>query len=411
MESSHRHHCTMMESKLSAVDDFLDDLRNAREEGTEPDERSPEERQGQRSAERRVATESTPTSTSVLAPHRAAVVPHYEEKLAVLQATSRCRFLVVVAPCFGRSRWFFSFFVAPTRDGQVDAWSNEMRPYGLFCPRGGVTTTLWPCYRPNESKKKTRRSDRVLATEIDAIVHNGADVNLVKPYAVLKSVNVLGTQKVLRLAVTNGLAKTRVKPVHYISTGAILPSTYSAPKFLEVADLSNVYDQLDSWYAQSKWVSEQMCHEAAQRGLPGCVNLGSVPDRSDWFFDMTPVDYASRAIVHFAASRPVEALGQTLLIQKTSLPVKRRLLRVLYCCNSQQEVGNDGFYGMEAQSAPRCHHRDCSIGSDKVFDSTISSEQLQTAGISCPSVNRAIGNVHCAVVNALSTRYECFGDS
>ncbi|KAI9914699.1 hypothetical protein PsorP6_007084 [Peronosclerospora sorghi] len=49
MESSHRHHCTMsrvMESKLSAVDDFLDDLRNARGEDTEPDERSPEERQG-----------------------------------------------------------------------------------------------------------------------------------------------------------------------------------------------------------------------------------------------------------------------------------------------------------------------------------------------------------------------------
>ncbi|KAI9915554.1 hypothetical protein PsorP6_007619 [Peronosclerospora sorghi] len=59
---------------------------------------------------------------------------------------------------------------------------------------------------------------KVLATEIEAIVHNGADVNLVKPYAALKSVNVLGTQKVLRLAVTNVLAKTRVNPVHYIST-------------------------------------------------------------------------------------------------------------------------------------------------------------------------------------------------
>ncbi|KAI9906813.1 hypothetical protein PsorP6_004170 [Peronosclerospora sorghi] len=34
----------------------------------------------------------------------------------------------------------------------------------------------------------------VLATEIDAIVHNGADVNLVKLYTSLKSVNVLVTQ-------------------------------------------------------------------------------------------------------------------------------------------------------------------------------------------------------------------------
>ncbi|KAI9919168.1 hypothetical protein PsorP6_012233 [Peronosclerospora sorghi] len=56
--------------------------------------------------------------------------------------------------------------------------------------------------------------------------------------------------------------------------------------------------------------------------LKGCVNLGSIPDRSDWFFDMTPVDYSARAIVHFAASLPVEALGITLHIQNPSLPVK-----------------------------------------------------------------------------------------
>ncbi|EEY55125.1 L-aminoadipate-semialdehyde dehydrogenase, putative [Phytophthora infestans T30-4] len=109
---------------------------------------------------------------------------------------------------------------------------------------------------------------KMLATEIDAILHNGADVNLVKPYSSLKSVNVLGTQEVLRLAVTNGLAKTRVKPVHYISTNGVFPSTLSAPRYLETADLSELSDQLDNGYAQSKWVAEQMCHEAAHRGLP-----------------------------------------------------------------------------------------------------------------------------------------------
>ncbi|KAI9910315.1 hypothetical protein PsorP6_010229 [Peronosclerospora sorghi] len=94
---------------------------------------------------------------------------------------------------------------------------------------------------------------------------------------------------------------------------------------------------------------------------------GLVPDRSDWFFDMTPVDYPARAIVHFASSRPVEALGQTLLIQNPSLPParswQRRLLR----------NGSAVF--------PK---------SDKVFDSTLSSELLQTAGISFPSVNKEL---------------------
>ncbi|KAI9916710.1 hypothetical protein PsorP6_017932 [Peronosclerospora sorghi] len=140
---------------------------------------------------------------------------------------------------------------------------------------------------------------------------------------------------------------------------------------MEVADLSKVSDQLDNGYAQSKWVSEQMCHEAAQRGLP--------------------VSGTRRDAAH---PKPLATSEE------------RRLFRVLYCCNSQQEVGNDGFYGMEAQSAPRCHHRDCSIGvkklaagidsfeiylqSDKVFDSRISSELLQTAGISYPSVNKEL---------------------
>ena len=54
---------------------------------------------------------------------------------------------------------------------------------------------------------------RSLATEVDSILHCGADVNLVKAYASLKPANVLGTQEVLRLAVTQGLNRTKVKPV------------------------------------------------------------------------------------------------------------------------------------------------------------------------------------------------------
>ncbi|KAI9910378.1 hypothetical protein PsorP6_010926 [Peronosclerospora sorghi] len=117
---------------------------------------------------------------------------------------------------------------------------------------------------------------KVLETEIDAIVHNGADVNLVKLYAALNSVNVLRTLEVLRLAVTNGLAKTRVKPVHYISTGAIFPSTYSAPKFMEVADLSKVSDQLDNGYAQSKQVGVRENLPRSRPTWPPSVNFASV---------------------------------------------------------------------------------------------------------------------------------------
>eukprot|EP01046_Picozoa_sp_COSAG06_P031263 COSAG06_NODE_3031_length_5940_cov_25.990755_2_plen_129_part_00 len=62
-----------------------------------------------------------------------------------------------------------------------------------------------------------------LAVSIDSILHCGADVNLVKPYAALKAPNVLGTQEVLRLAVTQGKFQKKLKPVHYISTNSVFP--------------------------------------------------------------------------------------------------------------------------------------------------------------------------------------------
>ncbi len=42
-----------------------------------------------------------------------------------------------------------------------------------------------------------------LAATIDAVYHNGANVNFVYPYHVLKPANVAGTVEVLRLATTN----------------------------------------------------------------------------------------------------------------------------------------------------------------------------------------------------------------
>ncbi|RLN91653.1 hypothetical protein BBJ28_00006476 [Nothophytophthora sp. Chile5] len=281
---------------------------------------------------------------------------------------------------------------------------------------------------------------KMLATEVDAILHNGADVNLVKPYSALKSVNVLGTQEVLRLAVTNGLAKTRVKPVHYISTNGVFPSSLPESKFLETATLTELSDQMDNGYAQSKWVAEQMCHEAAQRGLPvsilrpgnmapssmsgqwnasdfiylllkGCWSLGAVPARSDWYFDMTPVDFAARAIVHFAAIRPVESLGQTLHIQNPALPVKSDAFFQLFTAavkssqskkslasveyaewkRSLQEAAAKEGASMELQKlAAGIESFEVYFLSDKVFDSSIATELLQSAGVNCSAVDQAL---------------------
>jgi thioester reductase-like protein len=170
-----------------------------------------------------------------------------------------------------------------------------------------------------------------LAGTLDVIYHNGAQVNLLYPYATLKAPNVLGTQEVLRLA-----CRTQAKPVHYVSTLSVTSS------------LAHSGEGFHKGYTQTKWVAEQLVMLAGARGLPvsiyrpgqiaghsqtgacnpddllwqmirGCIRLGSVPDLNDMRVDMTPVDFVSRAIVYL--SRQAEASGQTFpLINPHSVP-------------------------------------------------------------------------------------------
>lgn len=172
-----------------------------------------------------------------------------------------------------------------------------------------------------------------LATVIDVIYHNGAFVNLFYPYSYLKSVNVLGTQEILRLAV-----KTQLKPVHYISTLAIFESDfYAGMKDIKENDPLEKTEGMNDGYAQSKWVAEKLVKLALDRGIPvsiyrpgqisghsktGASNtndlmcrlfkafvlLGNAP-QMDWIMDLAPVDYVSSAIIHLSQQK--ESIGKT----------------------------------------------------------------------------------------------------
>lgn len=179
----------------------------------------------------------------------------------------------------------------------------------------------------------TEEHFRVLASKIDVIYHNGASVNSTYPYFALKATNVLGTQEVLRLA-----SLIKVKPVHFVSTLSVFPSTsYSGVKVVRECDSLDHGQVLSSGYDQSKWVAEKLVSIARSRGLPvciyrpgrisghsqtgvsntddlifrmiqGCIQVGSVPSQ-DITEDMTPVDYVSRAIVYL--SKQKESLEKT----------------------------------------------------------------------------------------------------
>jgi len=170
-----------------------------------------------------------------------------------------------------------------------------------------------------------------MASQIDIIYHNGAVLNFIYPYSVLKPTNVLGTQEILRLA-----CQFKVKPLHYISTDAVFDSSGYYGKMVAESEPIIHTDAIDLGYTQSKWVAEKLVTIARTRGLPvsiyrpplisgnsktglwntddftcrlikGCIQMGSIP-RMNSDITFVPVDYVSRAIVHL--SRQKESLGK-----------------------------------------------------------------------------------------------------
>ncbi|MCX6045748.1 MAG: thioester reductase domain-containing protein [Chloroflexi bacterium] len=164
-----------------------------------------------------------------------------------------------------------------------------------------------------------------LSEQIDVIYHNGAIVNFVQPYTALKASNVDGTQEIIRLA-----TQSKIKPLHYISTVFVFGARkhFDGRIIYEDNDLDES-EELLMGYFQSKWVAEKILTQARARGLPvfvfrpgliigdsqtgiwdntddflcriikGCIQLGARPTlEAAW--DLAPVDYVSKAIVHLA---------------------------------------------------------------------------------------------------------------
>ncbi len=172
-----------------------------------------------------------------------------------------------------------------------------------------------------------------LAGEIDVIYHNGAWVNWILPYPVLKDTNVGGTQETLRLACAQ-----KMKPVHYLSTNGIFISTeYEHTKYIDEDEELHQSKGIFIGYAQSKWVAERVIQLGRERGVPisiyrpgilmgdsqsgifnlddflcklikGCIQLGFAPDL-ELPAQITPVDFVSKSIVYL--SNQTENLGKT----------------------------------------------------------------------------------------------------
>ncbi|HTZ42267.1 MAG TPA: amino acid adenylation domain-containing protein [Jatrophihabitans sp.] len=107
-----------------------------------------------------------------------------------------------------------------------------------------------------------------LAAEVDAIVHAGAQINLVTPYSQLRAANVLGVRELI------GLARAgRRKALHHLSTLSVLPGGTAADE-----DTCLVESVLPAdGYSRSKWCAERLLGTAREQGLAVSVyRLGEV---------------------------------------------------------------------------------------------------------------------------------------
>src|SRR5579863_151278 len=99
-----------------------------------------------------------------------------------------------------------------------------------------------------------------LANEIDTVFHNGATVNYLFNYDLMRDANVLGTNEVVRLAFEG-----RPKEFNYVSTTFVFG--WAVKSVLNETDLNENMELLDFGYSQSKWVAEQVVVDARNRGL------------------------------------------------------------------------------------------------------------------------------------------------
>lgn len=179
--------------------------------------------------------------------------------------------------------------------------------------------------------------------EVDVIIHNGAQVHWVYPYAKMKPANVKGTVDALDLC-----TKGKPKSFAFVSSTSVLDTDHyvklsdiilesGGSGVPESDDLEGSATGIGTGYGQSKWVAEYIVREAGRRGLDGCIirpgyitgdsttgvtntddflirmikgciQLGQIPDIYNTV-NMVPVDHVARVVVACAVSPPTSPLA------------------------------------------------------------------------------------------------------
>lgn len=122
----------------------------------------------------------------------------------------------------------------------------------------------------------SEEESRKLFNEVDAIIHNGADVSHLKSFQTLRSANLDSTRELVRMSLP------RLIPIHYISTaGVALFSEKDTFGEISAAPYPPPIDGSDG-YTASKWASERYLEKVAEKfPVSVCIHRPSSIMRDD----------------------------------------------------------------------------------------------------------------------------------
>jgi amino acid adenylation domain-containing protein/thioester reductase-like protein len=219
------------------------------------------------------------------------------------------------------------------------------------------------------------RAHDALASEIDAVYHCAAQVNMLAPFAALASHNLGGTAAILRLCL-HGARKS----LHYASTLSVFVSTDRARGRAEEADDLAATGTVFGGYAQSKWAAERLVQRVA-RALPAAVyrfglitgdpDRGALPGRdalilltrglaamgavpAAWLdrlaVDFTPLGFAAAAMA--AIGLGAAAPGTYHIAGRAPVPLRAWIDAMRVAGVSVDEVSEEDWHARRLRPAP-----------------------------------------------------------